>query len=61
MWVGIVRSRRRFRVVLHCEDWKFMVPNTFHRSIVQINVSDLQARRAWNDPTFSLHRETMVL
>ncbi len=62
MGVGVVRSRRGFRVVLHCEDRKFFVANTFHGSVVEIEVGDLQTPGAPGTPdVVSLHRKTVVL
>ncbi len=42
MGVGVVGSWRGFRVVLHGENRKSFVANTFHGTVVQIEVGDLQ-------------------
>jgi len=61
MRVGVMRSRRGLRVVLHGEHWKFFVANAFHRSVVQIYVGNFQRRSTLNSPIFTLYREAMVL
>ena len=38
---GIVRSRRRLRMVLNGEQRVFLVPHAFHGLVVQVDVSDL--------------------
>ena len=37
---GIVRAGRGFRMILHAEDRQFLVPHSFDRAVVQIDVRD---------------------
>ena len=61
MRVGVVRSRGRFRVVLHGKNRKCFVPKAFHGSVVEIEVSDLEIGCARYSLGASLHRKSMVL
>src|SRR5687767_8302357 len=61
MRVGVVRSRGRFRVVLHGENRKCFVPKAFHGSVVEIEVSDLEIGCAGDSFGAPLHRKTVVL
>jgi hypothetical protein len=61
MWVGIVGSRRGFGMVLHGEHWKFFVANAFHRSVVQVAVSDLEPAGARHALPLTPNRESVVL
>ena len=61
MRVGIVGSRRGLRVILHGKDRKFFVANAFHRSIVEIDVGDLESRCTRDSFYFPRDREPMVL
>ena len=54
-------SRRGFRVVLDGKDRKCFVPNAFHRSVIEIDVSDLQIARAGDGALLALNRESVVL
>src|SRR5690606_16257680 len=44
MWISVMWSRGRLRVVLHGKHRKSFVANTFHSSIVEIDVGDLKFR-----------------
>ena len=61
MRVGVMRSRRGLRVVLHGEHWKFFVANAFHRSVVQVAMGDLKIARAGNGVALSQNRESVIL
>lgn len=61
MRVGVVGSRRGFRVVLHGEYRKFFVANAFHGSVVQIPVGNLEPAGAGHRITLSPDRESVVL
>ena len=56
-----MRSRGGFRVVLDGKDRKCFVPNAFHRSVIEIDVSDLQIARAGDRAVLPLNRESVVL
>lgn len=56
-----MRSRGGFRVVLDGKDRKCFVPNAFHRSVIEIDVSDLQIARAGDRALLALNRESVVL
>jgi hypothetical protein len=59
--VGVVGSWRGFRVVLDGKDRKCFVPNAFHRSVVEIDVGDLQIARPGDGSLLALNRESVVL
>ena len=40
MWPG-----RGFRMILHTENWQFFVAHSFHRPVIQVDVSDFDIRR----------------
>ena len=56
-----MRAGRGFRMILHGEDRKFFVANTFHGSVVQVDVRDFEIRRPWDGGSVTLERETVVL
>ena len=56
-----MRSRGGFRMVLDGKDRKCFVPNAFHRSVIQIDVSDLQIARAGDGALLTLNRKSVVL
>lgn len=56
-----MRSWRGFWVVLNGKDRKCFVPNAFHRSVVKIDVSDLQIARAGHGALLALNRKAVVL
>ena len=59
--VSVMRSWGGFRVVLDGKDRKCFVPNAFHRSVVEIDVSDLQIARSGDGALLALNREAVVL
>jgi len=61
MWISIVRPGRGFRVVLHCKNRKCFVANTFHRSIVQIQVRHREIGRPGHPIRATLERKTVIL
>src|SRR5580765_510970 len=61
MRVGIMRARRRFGVVLDGKQRKCFVPKTFDRSVVEIEVGDLQIGGSRHPRIATLYRKTMVL
>jgi len=61
MGVGIVGPGGRFRVVLHCENWKCFVPKAFHRSVVQVHVGDFEIGGAGDSLRSAIHRKSVIL
>ena len=56
-----MRPRGRLRMVLDAKDGEGPVPETLDRSIVEIDVSHLQLRRAGHSAFITLHGKTMIL
>jgi hypothetical protein len=48
-------------MVLNGKDRKCFVPNAFHRSVIEIDVSDLQIARSRDGALLSLNRKAVVL
>ena len=48
---------RGFWMILHTENRQFFMAHSFHRSVIQIDMSDLNIRRQ----RFRIDRKTMVL
>src|SRR5262245_20720281 len=61
MRVRIVWPRRGLGVILRREDRKCFVPKTFHGSIVQIEVGDLEIGGARYTIQVTLHRKAVIL
>src|SRR5581483_7277588 len=57
----VVRTRSRFGVILHGEDWLLAVPQPFDRPVVQIDVSHGELWRPGDRILASLHRESVIL
>ena len=56
-----MRSWGGFRMVLDGKDRKCFVPNAFHRSVVEIDVSDLQIARPGDGALLALNRKAVIL
>src|SRR5262245_35708816 len=61
MGVGVVRARCGLRVILDSEYRKCFVAKAFHRSVVQIEVGDLQLGRTGDPFGRSLNCKAVVL
>ena len=48
-------------MVLHGEEWKLAVPHTFDGAVVEVEVGDLERRRARNAIGIANYREAMIL
>ena len=56
-----MRTRSGFGVVLNCKQRELSMTNSLDGSIIQIEVSDLEARGSRNLLTISNYREAMIL
>src|SRR3982751_2297074 len=61
MSLGVVGSRRGFRVVLHGKNRVLAVLDPFHCSVIEVEVGDLERLRTGHTARFAPHREAMVL
>jgi len=59
--IRVVRTRRGFRVVLHCKERKFAMANAFDGAIVEVEVGDLECRRSRHATLVADDGEAMVL
>jgi hypothetical protein len=61
MGVGIVRSGRRFGVILDREDGERPVPDAFHAAIIEVEVGHLKFWCTWYAGGVPDHGKAVVL
>src|SRR6266536_5022432 len=57
----VVRSRRRFRMVLHRKERKLAVANAFDGAVVEVEVGDLECRSTRHTAFVADYRKSVVL
>lgn len=61
MGVGVVGTGGGFWMILYSENRKCFVPKAFHRSVIQVHMSDLEIGRAGDPLRRPVNRKPMVL